>query len=78
MQDDRDDRHRELMATMAARLSRVRGQMTDAEFGQLLADVVRTAKRFAELDAKPDAAIIPTDPKEIRRLLGIEDIERPS
>jgi hypothetical protein len=43
------------MVALAARLSRVRGSMTDAEFGELLADMVTMADRFTEIDAKPGA-----------------------
>lgn len=72
MQYEREDRRHALMATIAARLARVRGQMTDAEFGQLLADVVRTAERFAEIDAKPGGRLTPNvPPDEIRRLLDL-------
>lgn len=55
MQDQRDDR--QPMTTMAARLARVRGQMTDEEFGRLLADIGRTAERFTEIDAAPGATL---------------------
>ena len=53
MRERRDDRRRELRAELVDRLSRVRGQMTDAEFEGLVADVERTAERFAEIDARP-------------------------
>ena len=36
-----------------ARLQRVRGQMTDAEFDDLVSAIERTAARFAEIDAAP-------------------------
>jgi hypothetical protein len=49
------ERHRKMMVALAARLSRVRGSMTDAEFGELLADMVTMADRFTEIDAKPGA-----------------------
>ena len=47
----REERRRELRAELVARLERVRGQMTDAEFESLVSDVERTAQRFAEIDA---------------------------
>ena len=46
-----DDRRRQIRDTMVARLERVRGQMTDAEFEELITAVERTAARFAEIDA---------------------------
>ena len=49
----REEHRRELRAELVARLSRVRGQMTDAEFDALVSDVERTAARFAEIDARP-------------------------
>jgi len=46
--------------------------MTDAEFGQLIADMVRVYERFAEIDMGRDAlTTLPADPQEIRRILGI-------
>jgi hypothetical protein len=45
-----------MTAAMAVELSRLRGAMTDAEFGPLLADVVKMAERFAEIDAKARGA----------------------
>ena len=53
MREPRNDRRRELRAELVDRLGRVRGQMTDAEFEDLVADVERTAARFAEIDARP-------------------------
>ena len=47
----REERRRELRAELVARLERVRGQMTDAEFKALVRDVERTAMRFKEIDA---------------------------
>ena len=67
----KDEHRRAMVAAMAARLSRVRGAMTDAEFGQLLADVVKVAERFVEIDAKPGASRANMPPEEIRRLLDI-------
>ena len=49
----RDERRRERRAELVARLTRVRGQMTDTEFEKLVASVERTAARFAEIDAAP-------------------------
>jgi hypothetical protein len=62
MQDERDDR--QPMATMAARLAKVHGQMTDEQFAQLLADIGRTADRFVEIDDAPGSTLPaePTDP----------------
>lgn len=45
------ERRKELRADVVARLQRVRGEMTDAEFDALVDDVERTADRFAEIDA---------------------------
>lgn len=71
MHDPKDERRHAIMAAMTARLSRVRGAMTDAEFGQLLADMVKMAERFAEIDAKPGASSADMPPEKIRRLLDI-------
>ena len=38
---------------MIARLQRVRGTMSDAEFDELVSAVERTAARFAEIDSGP-------------------------
>lgn len=46
------ERFEELRAALAARLERVRGNMTDDEFGQLVADITRTAQRFEEIEAR--------------------------
>ena len=67
--DDHDQRRQQLYATMAARLQRVRGSLTDAQFGQLLADMVRTAERFVEIEAKPASLRPDMPPAEIRRLI---------
>lgn len=69
MQDERDSRRQQLMAAIAKRLVPVRGQMTDAEFGALLADMVRTAERFEAIDAKPGAHRPDMSPEDIQRLL---------
>lgn len=45
-----EDRRQEFRAELTAQLSRVRGQMTDAEFEDLVTSVERTAVRFAEID----------------------------
>ena len=39
-------------ATLSARLERVGGTMSDAEFAALLDDVTRTAARLEEIDAR--------------------------
>ena len=69
--DPMNERRRRILSALAARLSRVRGNMTDAEFGQLLADMVEMAERFAEIDAKPNASAPAMPPDEIARLLSI-------
>jgi hypothetical protein len=61
MQDEREDQRP--TETMADRLAKVRGQMTDEEFAKLVADIGRTAERFAEIDAAPDANL-PAAPNE--------------
>ena len=70
MQDPIAER-RQLMAALAARLTPVRGNMTDTEFGQLLADMVNVAGRGAEIDAKPGSLSPDMAPDEIRRLLDL-------
>ena len=55
LKDSMDETRRQLMAALAGRLTPVRGNLTDAQFGQLLADMLRTVERFAEIDAKPGA-----------------------
>jgi hypothetical protein len=45
-------RSEQLRAALAARLERVRGDMSDAEFAQLIEDVIRTTQRFEEIDAR--------------------------
>ena len=58
----RDERRQELRAELIARLERVRGQMTDADFDELVTSVERTAARFAEIDAGPYRALnMPTN-----------------
>ena len=47
-----EERRRERRADLVARLTRVRGQMTDTEFERLVASAERTAARFAEIDAR--------------------------
>ena len=49
----RDERRQQLRAELIARLERVRGQLTDTEFDDLVTSVERTAARFAEIDAGP-------------------------
>lgn len=51
----REERRQELRRELVARLERVRGQMTEAEFMELVDSVERTAARFAEIDAGPIA-----------------------
>jgi hypothetical protein len=41
-----------LAAKIAEHLERFRGNMSDAEFDRLVADVVRTAVRFQEIEAR--------------------------
>ena len=53
LHDGKHERHQQLIAGIAARLDRVRGGMTDAEFAQLVTDVARTAQRFTQIDAGP-------------------------
>src|SRR5689334_20454600 len=53
LDDGMNERHQRLLATIAARLDRVRGGMTDTDFAQLVGDVARTAGRFAQIDAGP-------------------------
>ena len=48
-----DERRKQLRAELIARLERVRGGLTDAEFDDLVTSVERTAARFAEIDAGP-------------------------
>ena len=59
MQDEREDERP--TETMADRLARVRGQMTDEEFAKLMADIGRTAERVPETDAAQDATT-PAEP----------------
>ena len=61
MRDARDPRRQKLRAELIARLERVRGGMTDAEFDALIASVERTAARFAEIDAGPFMAAVSVD-----------------
>jgi hypothetical protein len=49
---------------MIARLHRVRGQMTDDEFAELVSSVERAAARFAEIDAAPHK-LRPAPPPEL-------------
>ena len=57
----RDERRQQLRAELVARLQRVRGGMTDAEFDDLVSAVELTAARFAEIDAAP-YKLIPVEP----------------
>ena len=56
-----------MMTVVTARLERVRGSMSDADFARLLADVERTIQRFEEIDAR-----------EHRRLRAIADRATPT
>jgi hypothetical protein len=47
-----NDRAEQLRAAFAARLERVRGNLSDGEFAQLVADMVATAQRLEEIDAR--------------------------
>jgi hypothetical protein len=67
----RDIRRRELAAAITARLSRVRGNMTDQEFARLIADVAHTAERFAEIEGRWPADR-DGDREAMRRLLADE------
>ena len=53
MNDQHDDHAERLQAAIAARLERVRGSLSDAEFAQLVAELARAADRFARLDTDP-------------------------
>jgi hypothetical protein len=46
----RDERRQDARTELVARLQRVRGELTDAEFDELVRDVERTAQRFSEID----------------------------
>ena len=59
LDDGKNERHQQLLAAIAARLDRVRGGMTDAEFAQLVGDVARTAARFSQIDAGPFRRALP-------------------
>ena len=45
-----------LRAALYARLERVRGAMSDADFAQLIDDVMETTRRFEEIDAREKGA----------------------
>lgn len=47
-----ESRSEQLRAAFSARLERVRGTMSDADFAQLAADMVSTAQRLEEIDAR--------------------------
>ena len=68
LHDGKNERHQQLLATIAARLDRVRGGvrggMTDTDFAQLVGDVARTAGRFAQIDAGPFRRALPALPTE--------------
>jgi len=46
------DRSEQLRDAFSARLEGVRGNMTDSEFTNLVADMVRTAQRLEEIEAR--------------------------
>jgi hypothetical protein len=50
----------DVKATLAARLQRVRGNMSEAEFAALVDDVARTAERFEEIEARALGTKTPT------------------
>lgn len=49
----------QLSAEIAARLERVRGQLTDAEFATLVEDVARTAQRFEQFELRAGTRLTP-------------------
>jgi hypothetical protein len=59
-----EERRQQLRTEMIARLHRVRGQMTDDEFAELVSSVERAAARFAEIDAAPHK-LRPAPPPEL-------------
>ena len=64
LHDRKNEQHQQLLATIAARLDRVRGGMTDTDFAQLVGDVARTARRFAQIDAGPFRRVVSELPTE--------------
>ena len=71
MQDFRQDRRHALLTELAARMNRVRGNKNLFHVGRLDADMVRTAERFAEIDATPGALLPDLPPDEIARLVNL-------
>ena len=61
-------RQEQLSALIAARLERVRGTFTDAQFAQLVADVTRTTLRFEEIEARERSTPLPGSVRVIRPL----------
>ncbi|HUQ79678.1 MAG TPA: hypothetical protein VM076_01000 [Gemmatimonadaceae bacterium] len=59
MNDSVSDHTKRLRAALAARLERVRGNMSDADFTRLVADITRTAQRFEEIEARERSAPTP-------------------
>ena len=59
LDDGKNERHQQLLATIAARLDCVRGGMTDTDFAQLVGDVARTSARFAQIDASAYRRALP-------------------
>ena len=73
LDDGKNERHQQLLATIAARLDRVRGGMTDTDFVQLVGDVARTAGRFAQIDAGAYRRAVPALPTERDERPGVVD-----
>lgn len=68
MRDRREERRQQLRSELIARLERVRGELSDAEFEELVTSVEQTAARFAEIESrryppspKPTEPVDPTD-----------------
>jgi len=59
MLEPSSDRSEKLRGELAARLERVRGNMSDDDFRRLVADIVRTAQRFEEIEAYERSAPTP-------------------
>ena len=53
MPETREGQRQRLEDELRTRLARVRGNLTDAAFEELVRDVERSAARFAEIDAGP-------------------------
>ena len=69
VRDAREDRRQAMVRTITARLARVRGNLTDAEFAELLGKVLRTAERFAEIDRQYGVdPLAPTDSRDLPKI----------